>query len=64
MSTNLAITPPLHVEPVFSAPELRELSPLELQQVAGGLPNGSWRIVEPAIQAGGEQQTLLPNGSW
>jgi len=64
MSTNHAATRPLHVEPVFAAPEIRELSTLELQQVSGGLPNGSWLVVEPMALGSGEEQTLLPNGSW
>ena len=64
MFTNLAVTRPLQVEHLFAAPEIRELSPLELQQVAGGLPNGSWLVVQPAVQTAREGQTLLPNGSW
>jgi len=64
MSTNHAVNRPLHGEPVFAALEIRELGPLELLQVAGGLPHGGWLVVETDVQTAGQDVTASPNNSW
>jgi hypothetical protein len=64
MSTNHAVNRPLHGEPVFAALEIRELSLLEMQQVAGGSPNSTWLVVETNVQTAGQYVTASPNNSW
>lgn len=43
---------------------LRELSFDELQQVSGGLPNGTWAVPVAGTTTATSGPTDLPNGSW
>jgi len=50
--------------PGNAEPQIRQLSSLEMLQVAGGLPHGTWQVVEAGQHAAAQAPAPLPHGSW
>jgi len=63
MVTSHAATFAPHVQLELEAPQIRELSLLELLQVAGGLPHGGWHVVGPVQQIAALVLEPLPHGA-
>jgi hypothetical protein len=63
MSSNQTVHTPMIDAQTADAP-VRELSLAELEDVAGGLPNGTWNVPMSEVALDQADPTSLPNGTW